>query len=159
MSTWAPSQSLQSELERLDALLLAGAATPDLLCSRAALAHALGKLDEAKAGYLDVLRRDTNHVPALTRLSSLLHESGYRSAAITVYRRLISLRPQSAAPHAGLGHVLWDHEDHEGARAEYEKALVLDPGCAQAHQGMAAVLHELRQPEEALAHARQGYSG
>jgi hypothetical protein len=127
--------------------------------SRAKLLESQGRLEEAKAAYLELLKLDQGQLEALGRMGALLHETGYRSAAITVYRRLLELCPGDAAAHVNLANVLWDHDDHAGARSHYEKALEIDPGCAQAHQGMAAALMELRQDEAAWEHGKKGFAG
>jgi Tetratricopeptide repeat len=159
MSDWAPRLSLQAELERVEALLAAGPPSLDLLFSRAALWQALGRLDEAKAAYVGILRINDTHLPTLVQLGALLHETDFRSAAITVYKRILTLYPGEGAAHVNLAKVLWDHNDHAGARKHYEAALELDPENAAAHQGMAAVLNELRETEAALAHGKKGFQG
>ncbi len=158
MTDWPPRRRLLEELGRLDGRLAAGEPGADIRAARAGVLQALGRLDEAQAGYLEALAADPRHRGALVQFGALLQETGRRSAAITVYRRLIELWPGDAAAHANLGHVLWEHEDHAGAKASYERALDLDPGCVPAHQGLAAALGELRRDAEAGEHARLGYA-
>jgi hypothetical protein len=159
MPDWAPHLNLQAELRAVEARLASEAPSLDLLFSRAALLHALSRLDEAKAAYVDILKVDACHLGTLTQLGALLYETDYRSAAITVYKRLLSLQPRNAATHVSLANVLWDHNDHAGARRHYEAALELDPESSAAHQGMAAVLNEGREGEAALEHLKKGFSG
>lgn len=159
MPDWPPHVGLQAELSDVEARLASEEPSLDLLFSRAALLHALGRLDEAKAAYLAILNIDTCHLGTLTQLGALLYETDYRSAAMTVYKRLLSLQPRSAATHVSLANVLWDHNDHAGARRHYEAALELDAESSAAHQGMAAVLNEGRDSEAALEHLKKGFSG
>ncbi|HTB22820.1 MAG TPA: tetratricopeptide repeat protein [bacterium] len=156
MADWAPRLSQQAELDRIEGLLAAGP-TLELLFERAALWQALGRLEEAKTAYLEILKQDSNHMGALSHLGALLHETNFRSAAITVYKRILSLRPRDSAAHVNLAHVLWDHNDHPGARRQYEAALEIDPNQAEAHQGMAAVMSELREGKAAFEHGKKGY--
>jgi len=157
MTDWPPRLSLQAELDRVEAQVSAGQPSLDLLFSRAALWQALGRLDEAKTAYVAILKQDPSHPGTLTQLGALLHETGFRSAAITVQKRIIALQPENTAAHVNLAKVLWDHNDHAGARTHYEAALALDPDCAGAHQGMASVLSEVREPQAALEHAKKGF--
>jgi tetratricopeptide (TPR) repeat protein len=145
------------ELAHLKGLLNAGLADPDSLAVQAARLSKEGRLDDAKELYLAILAGHPDHLTTLEGFGSLLHQTQYRSAAITVFRRLLQLQPERASSHASLGHVLWDHGDPGGARSHFEEALRLDASSAVAHQGMAAVLMKLRQEEEAWEHARLGF--
>jgi tetratricopeptide (TPR) repeat protein len=157
MKLWAPHQSLLAELDRVEALLASSGPAVELLFSRAALWQALGRLDEAKAAYVDILSKDPSHLGALTQLGALLHETGYRSAAITVYKRILTLRPGDSVAHVNLANVLWEHHDRPGARRHYESGLALDPNSAAAHQGMAAVLSEEGDDAAAMEHGKKAF--
>ncbi len=157
MPPWNPRVELLKQMAEAEAAA-AKSPTPETLFRRAALLHTLGKLNEAKAAYVEALKLDASHHATLTQLGALLRETSYLRAAATVYRRLIALDPRDALPHTGLAHTLWEMDDHAGARAEYEAALALDPACVPAHQGLAAVFSELKRPAEAAEHARLGYA-
>jgi cytochrome c-type biogenesis protein CcmH/NrfG len=44
--------------------------------------------------------------------------------------------PESSAAWTSLGHALSAYGDHSGARAGFRRALQLDPGNAEARQGL-----------------------
>jgi hypothetical protein len=55
----------------------------EVLFDRALALHARGADESAKTAYLAVLFRDTTHLGALINLGTLLHTTGYRTAART----------------------------------------------------------------------------
>jgi len=77
-----------------------------------------GVSEEARAAYLQVLRLDPTHRGALSHLADLLHHTGYRSAARTVFLQLISHYPNNAVAHVNLANPLRESEDwYRGKRA------------------------------------------
>jgi hypothetical protein len=116
-------------------------------------------LEDAKAAYLEVLKSDSCHQATLLNFGALLHETDYRRAAATVYRRCVELYPDLPTGHVHLARLLLDDDKAGEARVHYEKALALDPDNAEAHQGMASILQDLRDEEGARAHGLKGYAG
>jgi Flp pilus assembly protein TadD len=56
-----------------------------LLFSRACLLDSLGRNNEARDAYIEVIKRDGTHIDALGNLGALLYNAGYRSAARLTY--------------------------------------------------------------------------
>jgi tetratricopeptide (TPR) repeat protein len=56
-----------------------------------------------------------------------------------------------------LGNVLFEGGEFQAAREQFETALALEPGHAEAHQGLAYALAELGDPEGAEVHRRKGF--
>ena len=77
---------------------------------------------------------------ALNELGALAAAGGYRSAARTVYAQLVRYHPGNPVGHVNLGNLLLEDGDVANARPHYQAALDLDPGCPEAHQGLARVL-------------------
>jgi len=150
--------SPETELSRIEALLAQGPQSLELRCIYASLLKRLGRREDAKLAYLEILKLDSTHLGALSGMGALLYETDYRKAAISVYKRIIELYPHEAAGHVNLANVLWHHNDHPGAARHYHAALEIDPNCNEAHQGMAAVLMERREIDAAWGHAKQGFS-
>ena len=135
---------------------------PDPLDAAAAFARAvaldaLGRRDEAKRAYLDILAQDSSHRPSLANLAALLFETGYRGASVTVYRRWLSVSPDDPDAHASLANVLYKDENLPAAQAHFERALALDPHHVAAHRGLGALLMDLRQVDQAWEHRRLGF--
>lgn len=136
------------------------AASPDAVevrFNRAGLLTELGRTDEAKSAYIELLAKEPGHLGALSSLGRLLYASGYRMAAHTVYTQAVAMHPGSADAHVNLADVLAQQHEIELAMEHYETALRLDPDHIQAHRGMADVLVELRHEDRAAAHRQKGY--
>ena len=59
--------------------------------------------------------------------------------------------------HVNLGNVLFESGEFQAAREHFEAALRFDPGQREAHQGLAYVLTELGDEEDAQFHRRKGF--
>jgi hypothetical protein len=124
---------------------------------RACLLHEMGRNDEAKEAYLDVLTRSPGHVAALNNLGTLLYFTGYRGAARSAYTEAIRLHPDQPMAHVNLGNLLLEAGELAAAREHYEAALSIDARFAEAHQGFGNLLAELGQEEAAAHHQRLGH--
>ncbi len=63
-------------------------------------------------------------------------EAGQRDAAIALWKDLVALAPDRAAPHVNLGIVYRLDGRLDDAIAEYEAAIRLDPADAAAHHNL-----------------------
>src|SRR5580692_9034610 len=109
----------------------------DLLFTKAQILARLGRDDDAKAGFVAVLQRDSTHFGALTDLAGLALATGYRSAAVTAYRQAVDCHPDNPFGLVNLGNILLEDGDQDEARGLYEKALTIDASLTYAHQGLA----------------------
>jgi Tetratricopeptide repeat len=169
---WPPRMAQEARLRALDARL-ADPSAIETRVERAALLNALGRFEEARQAYLDVLARAPDHFGALNDFGVMLSASGFRSAARTLYLRAVARHPDNPKGHVNLANLLLREGklaaacgNDEGAasslaaaRRHFEMALQLDPDLPQAHQGLGAVLAELSDPDGAAAHRQQGYGG
>jgi hypothetical protein len=128
----------------------------DLRCRRASLLDRLGRTDEARDVFLQVLAADPAHEAALGALGALLSRTGYRSAALTVFREAAHRHPRSAA-RVNLGNLLRQSGEAEAALAEFRAALQADPNHPQAHQGLGDLLAEQGDQAGAAHHWALGY--
>jgi TolB-like protein/DNA-binding winged helix-turn-helix (wHTH) protein/Tfp pilus assembly protein PilF len=73
-------------------------------------------------------------------------------------RKAVELDPNFASAHATMGDValLFDW-DWTKAKAEYDRALEINPNLPEAHLGYEIYLATLGRHDEAIAHARQAY--
>src|ERR1700722_222063 len=74
----------------------------DLRFDRARLLTELGRGEEAKQAYLDILARDPAHFGALNNLGVLLYSTGFRTAARTVYAETVARHPGNPKGHVNF---------------------------------------------------------
>jgi hypothetical protein len=117
-----------------------------------------GADEAAKQAYLDVLRFDPTHFPALNELGALACASGHRSAARTAYLQAVQHHPDNPIGRVNLANLIREDGDLAGARQHCEAALAVDPEFAEAHQCLARVLTELKD-EAAEHHWQKGFVG
>ncbi|HEY4015764.1 MAG TPA: tetratricopeptide repeat protein [Polyangiaceae bacterium] len=130
----------------------------DYLFTRARALDALGRNEEAKGAYEEVLRASPQHFEALTSLGALLMAMGRRSEALDALTRAVDARPDEPRAHSNLAHLISD-ESTAKAREHYERALQLDPGHLNAHRGLAILLLRIGRTEAARRHGRIGFQG
>jgi hypothetical protein len=131
----------------------------EALLERARSLARAGEFDEARQEYLAVLSRLPTHAGALNDLGALLHRTGFRSAARTVFEHLIAVHPRAVDGRVNFGNFLLADGDAEGAQRQYGAALAIAPDLAEAHQGMGKALVELGDRDLATDHLRRGYQG
>jgi hypothetical protein len=112
----------------------------------------------AKQAYLEVLRRDPTHLPALHELAALAKATGHRSAARTAYQQAVRYHPGDPFAHVGLGNILAEDGDTPAARQHYQAALETSPDCPEAHQGLARLLPPTAQAASS-PHWKKGFAG
>ena len=113
-----------------------------------ALCVLLGGFDETSAQTVGVSRRRLPADPNQTDLNNLLAEAqaaidrkDYQSAAQS-YQDFLSKKPDEAAVHFQLGYAFTAMQQRAEARAEYEKAISLDPKMAPAYLNLGLTLLE-----------------
>jgi TPR repeat/Tetratricopeptide repeat len=157
MTSW-PEYALRVEaLQRADSRLAANPDDVEAHFDRGHLLSELGRPEEARAAYFEVIKRSPAHFGALNNLGGVLHAGGFRTAARSAYAEAIARNPDNPLGHFNLGNLLREEGELERARAEYEAALRLDPDHAEAHRGMALILHEIGDEAAADAHLRAGF--
>jgi tetratricopeptide (TPR) repeat protein len=131
----------------------------DLRCRHAGLLDLLGRTEDAKQTYLGILADEPRHAPTLNALGALLHRTGYRRAARTVFAQFAACHPDCADARVNLGNALRLAGETEAARAEFGAALAVAPAHARAHQGYGDLLAEAGDQLGAWHHWRLGYAG
>ena len=94
-----------------------------------------GRIDEAEAAYRDGIDRDPKSVPCRTNYGLMLARLG-RTAEATLQLQAV-LTP--AEVHYNLASVLEHQRRKEAAKAEYRKALDLDPDLDEAQTRLSAL--------------------
>lgn len=68
----------------------------------------------------------------------------------------LALQPESARNHVGAGNAELAGKQHDQAVRHYQRALELDPGCADAHYNWAVALGEQEDYVNAVRHCKKG---
>ena len=158
-SDWEARPAREAALHALEQRMAADPDAVEPRFERAGLLAALGRDDEARAEYVEVLKRNGAHFGALNDLGALLYRTGFRTAARTTHGQAVACHPNNPMAHVNLANLLLDAGELETARRHYEAALRIDPAHPQANQGLAMVLAEVGD-ETAAAHHRQiGFRG
>ncbi len=156
-ASWGPAQLRLQALCEVEAQLKLDPESIALRFDRACLLNEMGRTEDAKRAYLDVLTRCPEHVGALNNLGTLLYFTGYRTAARSAYTEAIRLHPEEPMAHVNLGNMFLEAGDLTAAREHYEAALAINPQFPEAHQGLGNLLAELGQEEAAAEHQRAGH--
>jgi len=149
-------RALLAELDDIEARLKQQQNT-DLRCRMAVLLDKLGRTDEARDGFLQVLAIDPSHAAALGALGALLSRTGYLRAALTVFREAAQQHPRSAPARVNLGNLLRQSGETAAAMAEFQAALAAEPDHPQAHQGFGDLLADQGDDAGAAHHWALGY--
>jgi hypothetical protein len=128
-----------------------------IMFERARLLDRLGRLDDARLAYVEVLQRDATHFGALNDLGMLLFKAGLRQDAFTCFNAAVAAHPREAIGHANLGFVLLRAGETQRAREQYETAVSLDPDNAEARRGLTLALEALGERESAAVHRDIGF--
>ncbi len=157
MTAWPGYLQRTEALKELDRRLAANLDDVDAHFERGRLLTDLGRPEEARGAYFEVIKRAPAHFGALNNLGGLLHSAGFRTAARSAYAEAVARNPDNPLGHFNLGNLLREEGELDGARAEYEAALRLAPDHAEAHRGMALILLENGEEVAAAVHQRAGF--
>jgi hypothetical protein len=157
---WAPRLAQESRLAQLEHLLARQGAEGDGInaeIERAVLLGALDRPQDAQQAFIDILRRAPTNFSALNEFGALLTNMGAIDAACRVYSEAIVQHPEKPMARINLANLLLRANRYTEAREHYEVALRSDPDCAQAHQGLGAVLADTGDRDAARYHFRKGF--
>lgn len=157
MTDWQPRLLRQADLEKTEARL---AASPDALETRfhrACLLAQLGRTEEAKSAFLDVLSRAPTHFGALNDFGNLLYAQGFRQAARSLYAEAVKHHPDNPKAHVNLANLLVGDSEHDRAREHFEIALRLAPNLIEANRGLAYLATELRDETQAAQYRQKAF--
>ena len=112
-------------------------------------AHKEGRLEEAIAGYREILTAEPDHADALHLLGAAFHQMGQYADALPLIEQAIKVRPDAPHYHNHLGQVLFGLRQFEQAEQEFEMALALRLGYPQAYNNLGLTQLEMRRYEDA----------
>jgi tetratricopeptide (TPR) repeat protein len=157
---WAPRLAQESRLRQLEDVLARQPMEADAIgteIERAVLLGALDRRQDAQQAFIDILRRVPTHFSALNEFGTLLTNMGAIDAACRVYSEAILHHPDNPMAHVNLANLLLRANKHAEAREHYEAVLRINPDCAEAHQGLGAVLSDIGDRAGALHHFQKGF--
>ncbi|MDH4189978.1 MAG: tetratricopeptide repeat protein, partial [Betaproteobacteria bacterium] len=102
--------------------------------------RAAGRSLQAEAAYTWILRRQPDHLEALTAVWDMAHEAADPGASVDWLSRGISVSPGVANLHYMLGCALQAQGRSMEAIASFGKAIEIDPGLAKAHNNLGCTL-------------------
>lgn len=157
MNDRAPSNSRKARIAELDRLLQRRPDAFAALYERAGLLRELGRFEEAKRDYLELIRRDGGDFGVLNDFGTLALSTGYRDAARSLFAEAVRRHPQNPMGHVNLANLLLLTGDIEQARTHFEAALCIDRGHIHAHRGMGNLCAELGDAAGARRHRDRGF--
>jgi tetratricopeptide (TPR) repeat protein len=159
MSDWPPRLLREAALEKVEAQLVVSPEDAEARFRRSCLLTELGRTEEAKAAYLELLARAPDHFGALNNFGNLVYGLGFKKAAQTLYSRAIALHPDNPKGHVNLANLLVENHDIERAIEHYEAALRLDPDHVEANRGLAYLLTQSRDEQKAAVYRQKAFQG
>ena len=138
------------------------AKNPDSLQARferASLFREQSQFEEAKADYLELLRRSPTDFGALNDFGMLVLNAGYKEAARSLFSEAVRHHPDNPAGRVNLANLLFLLGEHEQARLHFESALRVDPDHIHAHRGIGNLLAEIGDSAGARRHRDKGFKG
>ncbi len=127
---------------------------PDLLAA-GVQHHNAGRLSEAQAAYMQVLKAASTHPIALHLMGVVALQVGQNQSAVDLITQALVVKPDYADAHSNLGNALKALGRLDEAVASYEKAIACNPKFVSAHYNLGNGLHELGRLEDAVASYRQ----
>lgn len=110
---------------------------------------------QAIADLREALRRDPEHIDALTLLGRLHTDEGEVDPAIAIWNRILRIDPRNAAAYVYLGDIALRTGEVERAIGFLEKAIRLDPGLAIAYNNLGVAYSFLGDYPRALTWLRR----
>ncbi len=157
MSKWPPHLLRELALEKINTLLGVSPDAIEARFNRAGLLAELGRTEEAKTAYLDVLTREPTHFGALNDFGNLLYALGFKTAARTLYMEAVKQHPENPKGYVNLANALVDNNELEQAMRYFETALRLDPEHIEANRGLSYLLTDSRDEERAALHREKAF--
>jgi protein O-GlcNAc transferase len=112
--------------------------------------HQAGRLEDAEAGYRQVLEAQPDHFDALHLSGVVKLQRGEHEAAVEWITKALGVNPGQAAPYSNLGLALQKVGRAEEALAALNRAIELQPHYAEALSNRADIYKQLGRFDKAL---------
>ncbi|TXD35368.1 tetratricopeptide repeat protein [Lujinxingia vulgaris] len=133
-------------------------ASPENLDHRAAqleVTIAQGRYEDAVRGARDILRKDERHVEAMFQMARANVRLERYELGRSILTSALKLAPERADLYYLFGVIEWELENTDGAIANFEKAVELQPFFPEARNNLAVLLHEAGDYPGAIAHLQK----
>ena len=124
---------------------------PQALLMLGACYTELGRRNDARARFDQVLRKDPQNVQALVGMANVLMEDGRSEDVVTLSKRTLSIDPRNTQAYTLLGDVYIGRQQPSQALPYLEKAVEIQPKITQNRLNLAACLIEMKQLPRAQA--------
>jgi predicted O-linked N-acetylglucosamine transferase (SPINDLY family) len=131
--------------------ILGVAAIPEVMVNHGNVLAAMGRRDEALAGYNRALAARPDLFEALYNRGNLLLEMKRADAARDSFDAALRLRPDVVGVWNNRGTALRELRRQAAALDSYDRAIALAPGHVNAHTNRAIALQEMGRLDDALA--------
>lgn len=98
--------------------------------------HQQGRLAEAQAGYLTVLKTDPDNADANHLMGVIAYQGGDLETASQLISKAVKIAPEQQQMHSNLGNVFQDQGLPQEAIDCYEKALAINPDFPEGHNNL-----------------------
>ncbi|MGA1855616.1 tetratricopeptide repeat protein [Azospirillum sp. 11R-A] len=122
--------------------------------ARGVAAENAGRLEEARARYLDVLRAEPRNPAALHRLGVVELRLGNPRDAVVLFQKSLAIA-KDLEVYLDFGAAMAGMARWDAAATVYAAALRVAPASADAHYGLAMALHRQGRPQDAEPHYRK----
>jgi len=112
--------------------------------------HRAGRLQQAEAGYRQVLAMQPDHPDALHLLGVVAAQAGRLDEAIACFQRFLAVKPNVVEVHYNLALAWAAKREPDKAIACYQRALELNPKYAEAHLGQGLGWKDKGQLDQAI---------
>ena len=113
--------------------------------------HKKNNLNFAQNLYNDVLKKDTNYLPAHNNLGILLNQIGEYQRAINCFKNAIRINPNYESAHNNLGFLHFKKEEYQKAVNCYKKATQINPNYADAYYNLGNTYKKLKEFKKAVS--------
>jgi tetratricopeptide (TPR) repeat protein len=112
--------------------------------------HRAGRLGEAAAGYLGILKENPRHGDALHLLGVVAQQQGKLDMSIELMQEAVRGNPSIAHYHHNLGNTYLQKECPKEAAECYRQAISLKPDYHEAHHALGTALTKLEKLDAAV---------
>ncbi|MBO1348907.1 MAG: tetratricopeptide repeat protein [Hormoscilla sp. GUM202] len=110
---------------------------------REALSHyKAGRLNEARAVYLAMLKQQPHQVEAMLLLGIIAYQTQEYDRALGYFQQVISIKPDWPETYNNLGACFWEQGKIEQAIAAYKQAIAVKPDYHDAYKNLALALEK-----------------